>query len=80
MGEVVRRFLPHIEAERARGTPLSAMTRHMLGLFHGHPGARGWRRHLAENAHHPDAGPDVVRAALAVTERAGRHAAAREAA
>ena len=80
MGEVVRRFLPHIEAERARGTPLSAMTRHMLGLFHGRPGARGWRRHLAENAHHPDAGPDVVRAALAVTERAGRHAAAREAA
>ena len=36
----------------------------MLGLFQGRPGARGWRRHLSENAHIEGAGPEVVLAAL----------------
>jgi tRNA-dihydrouridine synthase A len=37
----------------------------MLGLFNGLPGARAWRRHLAEEAHRPGAGPAVIEAALA---------------
>ncbi|HRO11988.1 MAG TPA: tRNA dihydrouridine(20/20a) synthase DusA [Amaricoccus sp.] len=61
----VTAMLPYIEAERSRGTPLNAITRHMLGAFQGRPGARAWRRQLSEEAHRPGAGPELVRAALA---------------
>ncbi|MFY1825685.1 tRNA dihydrouridine(20/20a) synthase DusA [Myxococcus fulvus] len=67
--EVVEAMLPYIERSRQRGAPLSAVTRHMLGLFQGLPGARAWRRHLSENAHKPGAGPEVVVAALAKVRR-----------
>lgn len=62
--EVVERMLPYIEAMLWRGVPLSRMTRHMLGLFAGEPGAKAWRRQLSERAHEPGAGIDVVRQAL----------------
>jgi tRNA-dihydrouridine synthase A len=62
---VVEAMLPYIAAERARGTRLSHITRHMLGLFHGAPGARRWRQILTVGAARPDAGLEVVRAALA---------------
>jgi tRNA-dihydrouridine synthase A len=55
----------YIEAELAAGTPLAAITRHMLGLFQGVPGARAWRRQLSERAHRPGAGVAVLREALA---------------
>jgi tRNA-dihydrouridine synthase A len=55
----------YIEAELAAGTPLAAITRHMLGLFQGVPGARAWRRQLSERAHRPSAGVAVLREALA---------------
>jgi len=63
--DAVRATLPYIEAERGRGTPLHAITRHMLGAFQGRPGARTWRRILSEGAHRPGAGPDLVERALA---------------
>ena len=47
------------------GTPLKAITRHLMGLFNGLPGARAWRRHLSEAAHRPGAGPEVIEEALA---------------
>ncbi|MGH7129861.1 MAG: tRNA-dihydrouridine synthase, partial [Planctomycetaceae bacterium] len=62
--EVVQRMLPYIEGNLADGTELKHMTRHMLGLFAGQPGARSWRRMLSENAQRPGAGSDVVRSAL----------------
>jgi tRNA-dihydrouridine synthase A len=62
--DAVRAMLPYIETERAAGTPLHAITRHMLGAFAGRPGARAWRRHLSENAHRAGAGPEVVERAL----------------
>ncbi|MEO0903931.1 MAG: tRNA dihydrouridine(20/20a) synthase DusA, partial [Pseudomonadota bacterium] len=49
--EVVHLMLPYIAAHLAQGGRLGQVTRHMLGLFQGKPGARGWRRHLSENAH-----------------------------
>lgn len=61
----VRAMLPVIERECVGGTPLNAITRHMLGAFHGLPGARAWRRMLSEEAHRPGAGPDLVERALA---------------
>ena len=54
-----------------QGTGLHAMTRHMLGLFNGQPGARLWRRTLSERAPRAGAGLDVLDAALeAVAMRA----------
>jgi tRNA-dihydrouridine synthase A len=59
----------------ARGVPLQAVTRHILPLFHGVPGARAWRRHLSETAHRPGAGAEVIREALARCEAARPDAA-----
>ncbi len=66
---VVEAMLSYIEERLKQGAPLSAITRHMLGLFQGLPGARAWRRHLSENVHKPGAGPEVVTAALAMVRR-----------
>ncbi|MEJ8560260.1 tRNA dihydrouridine(20/20a) synthase DusA [Yoonia sp. GPGPB17] len=62
--EVVHLMLPYIADHLAQGGRLGQVSRHMLGLFQGRPGARGWRRHLSENAHADGAGPAVVLAAL----------------
>jgi tRNA-dihydrouridine synthase A len=64
--DVLDRFVPYVEAELARGSRLNAMTRHILGLFHGQPRARLFRRHLAENAHIDGAGLEVLMAARAI--------------
>ena len=74
-------FMPYVEAELARGTRLNQMTRHILGLFHGQPRARAFRRVVAENAHLPGAGLDVYRQARDVAAgeaRAGQSLAAAE--
>lgn len=69
--EVVHLMLPYISDHLASGGRLQQITRHMLGLFQGKPGARMWRRHLSENAHHEDANCDTVLQALThVTKRA----------
>lgn len=60
--EVLEAFLPYVERELAHGTHLHAMTRHILGLFQGQPGARAFRRHISENA--PRAGIEVIREAM----------------
>lgn len=62
--QVVQLMLPYIEAHLQDGGKLHQVTRHMLGLFAGRPGARGWRRYLSEHATAKDAGPEVVLAAL----------------
>ncbi len=66
--EAVRDMLPYIEAHLAAGGRLHQVTRHMLGLFAGRPGARGWRRVLSEGASRPGAGPELVLEALARVE------------
>jgi tRNA-dihydrouridine synthase A len=68
--EAVERYKPYILAELARGTHLAAMTRHMLGLFHGLPGARAWRRVLTVEGVKAGAGIEVVDAALGEVLRA----------
>jgi tRNA-dihydrouridine synthase A len=64
--EVIERLIPFIESELAKGNRLNSVVRHILGLFHGEPGARAWRRHLSENAAKPGAGLAVVDDALAL--------------
>ncbi|GGL57755.1 tRNA dihydrouridine(20/20a) synthase DusA [Wenxinia marina] len=69
--EAVAAMLPYIEAHLAAGGRLHQVTRHMLGLFLGRPGARGWRRTLSEEGTRDGAGTDVVERALSfVTEAA----------
>jgi len=60
----VRAMIPYIEAHLDAGGKLGQITRHMLGLFAGRPGARLWRRTLSEGAHLPGAGPTLVLGAL----------------
>jgi tRNA-dihydrouridine synthase A len=57
-------YCGYVGEQLGKGVPLNAMTKHMLGLFHGRPGARAFRRHLSENATRPGAGLQVLHAAL----------------
>ncbi|MFD1190322.1 tRNA dihydrouridine(20/20a) synthase DusA [Phenylobacterium conjunctum] len=62
--EAVERYRPYMAAQLAGGVHLAAMSRHMLGLFHGLPGARAWRRILTVEGVKPGAGLEVVDQAL----------------
>ena len=62
--DIALQMVPYIEAHIADGGRLNQITRHMLGLFAGRPGARGWRRVLSEGAHKEGAGPEVLIEAL----------------
>lgn len=62
--EVMEAFLPYMVRRLEEGVTLHAMTRHILGLFHGMPGARAWRRHISENAYKKGADISVVTEAL----------------
>jgi tRNA-dihydrouridine synthase A len=68
MKDVFAAMTSYIEAELARGARLHSITRHFVGAFHGVPGARAFRRHLAENGVKPGAGVDVLRDAVALVE------------
>lgn len=68
--EAVERYCGYVAAQLAAGTHLAAMTRHMLGLFHGLPGARAWRRVLTVEGVKSGAGLEVIDAALAEVVRA----------
>jgi tRNA-dihydrouridine synthase A len=64
--DAIEAFLPYVERELARGTRLHSITRHILGLFHGVPGARAFRRHIATEAVKPGAGIAVLRDAVSL--------------
>jgi tRNA-dihydrouridine synthase A len=66
MKDVFEAMTPYIEAELAAGTRLHSIARHFVGAFHGVPGARAFRRHLAENGVKPGAGVNVLRDAIAL--------------
>ena len=68
MKHVFMALFPYIEHQLAQGAKLHSMTRHFVGAFHGVPGARAFRRHLAENGVRPGAGVNVLRDAIALVE------------
>jgi len=71
--EAIERYRPYLAARLAEGVHLPAMTRHMLGLMHGRPGARTFRRILTVESVKPGAGLEVVdRAVEAVREAEAR--------
>ena len=72
--EALAQFEPYIATELASGTRLSSITRHLLGLFTGRPGARLFRRHLALEACKPGAGLEVLRAAVGFVDFSERAA------
>jgi tRNA-dihydrouridine synthase A len=66
--DALQAFYPYIEKELASGTSLHHMTRHILGLFQGQPGARKFRRLLSENAWKQDAGLATLQSAADLTQ------------
>jgi tRNA-dihydrouridine synthase A len=68
MKDVFEAVMPYIEDQLARGTRLHSIVRHFVGAFHGVPGARAFRRHLAENGVKSGAGVSVLRDAIALVE------------
>jgi tRNA-dihydrouridine synthase A len=70
--EVLEGFIPYAAAQLQNGVRLTQLTRHILGLLHGQPRARAFRRLIAESAHRPGAGIEVLEEALALMGDAGR--------
>ena len=66
---VVGQMKAYAEAQLSGGESLARITRHMMGLYSGLPGARSWRRYLSENAYRKDAGPEVLQQAMEAVER-----------
>jgi tRNA-dihydrouridine synthase A len=62
--EIIEAMIPYIERSQAAGVPLKDITRHLLGLYQGMPGARRWRQVLSQEAHKPAANSNTVRTAL----------------
>ena len=67
--DVVFAMHDYAVAQQSEGVALRSITRHMLGLFNGLPGARAWRRTLSETARSPGAGPTLLLQALEEIER-----------
>ena len=78
--DIVAAFLPYVREELAAGTHLRHMTRHILGLFQGLPGARAWRRTLTVGAVKDGAGLEVIEAALGCLSEAALNSRAGESA
>ena len=74
--DAIAAFVPYVERQLAAGEPLPRLARHLLGLFHGQPRARDWKRRLSEEARRPGAGVEVLAAALAATTAPWRGAIA----
>lgn len=64
--EVLEALLPYAAAHLKRGGRLNNVTRHILGLYHGMPGARAFRRHLSEQASGEAAGIEVLEGAMMI--------------
>ena len=76
--EVLDSLVPYVESQLAEGARLQPMMRHILGLFHGQPRARAFRRYLAEHAHRHGAGIEVLLRARAIVAEDVRQAIAAE--
>jgi tRNA-dihydrouridine synthase A len=64
---IVALLIPYIQEQLKAGARLNNVSRHILGLFHGEPGARAWRRYISENAGKSSADENVILEALKFT-------------
>jgi tRNA-dihydrouridine synthase A len=67
--EILDKYMPYVEQQLASGIKLNSITRHLLSLFQGVPGARAWRRFLSENAHKPGADTGILVKAARLAQR-----------
>ncbi len=67
--DVVCQMADYAEVALSAGARMNHITRHMLGLYAGQPGARAWRRYLSENAYRANAGPDILLQSLRYVDR-----------
>lgn len=67
--QAIELFTPYIEKELSEGTALNHISRHILGLFQGLPGAKAWRRYISEHAHLPGANSQVIQDAAALVAK-----------
>ncbi|WP_272642804.1 tRNA dihydrouridine(20/20a) synthase DusA [Marinomonas mediterranea] len=67
--EALERFVPYVEEQLAKGERLMHMTRHILGIFHGLPGGKQFRRYLSENGHKTDAKIDILLEAIEIVRK-----------
>jgi tRNA-dihydrouridine synthase A len=74
--DLLRAMRPHVERRMAQGVPLKHIVRHVLGLFHGEPGGRAFRRLLSEGAHRPGADWSLIERALDEVSQHARERAA----
>ena len=70
--DALRAMYPFIQSELERGVFLGHVSRHLLGLFHGVPGGRQFRRYISENAHKRGAGLEVIQTALEKVQEPAR--------
>ncbi len=66
--EALEKFISYADRQMAEGVALKHMSKHILGLFQGQPGAKRFRRYISENAHKPDAGIEVLETAAAIMQ------------
>lgn len=71
--QVAEAMIPYVERQLASGERLHRLTRHMIHLYAGIPGARAWRRHLSTHGSRPGVGAEVVAQALAAAEQSRKH-------
>jgi tRNA-dihydrouridine synthase A len=76
--EAIEGLIPHIERHLAAGGRLNNVVRHILGIYHGEPRARVFRRHLSENATREGAGLATLIEAVSIAEPSWRPLAAAE--
>ncbi len=57
---MLHKMYPYIEKQLGQGLPLTRVVRHLIGLFHGEPNGRRWRRYLSENAYRKSAGIETL--------------------
>ena len=66
---IVALLMPYVQVQLKVGVRLNSISRHILGLFHGEPGARGWRRYISENVSKSGADEQVILEALKFTDQ-----------
>ena len=67
--QILDLFINYANEELSKGVPLGHMSRHILGLFHGQPGAKAWRRHLSENVQKQNTGIEVLHQAKEIQNK-----------
>ncbi len=67
--QIIEALIPYVDRELSRGTPINRISRHILGLFQGRPGARKWRRMISEESHKKETDSELLLQAAAQVER-----------